>query len=270
VPFDQRSVRLLRARVAATVAGAAALAALAAGCSTHSKNSPLPSTPNPASSAANAAPQLAALAEIAREATYTAVYNAESSDAPGSSRIITVFRTAARIRIDVTEAPANVIIQVDPTGTYFCTVPTSGKASCYTLAGPGQPVPSNVDPSGQALFTTTLDVLAQGVNLTVADAPTRPAANGIPESTCFALIAAPAGGAAPGTYCFTTTGVLTRVQFRSNALQLISLAGAPKDSDFTLPMAPLPFGSATPSGIASSVPGGPASNAPSGTSSPGA
>jgi hypothetical protein len=267
VPFDQRSVRLLRARVAATVAGAAALAA---GCSTHSKNSPLPSTPNPASSAANAAPQLAALAEIAREATYTAVYNAESSDAPGSSRIITVFRTAARIRIDVTEAPANVIIQVDPTGTYFCTVPTSGKASCYTLAGPGQPVPSNVDPSGQALFTTTLDVLAQGVNLTVADAPTRPAANGIPESTCFALIAAPAGGAAPGTYCFTTTGVLTRVQFRSNALQLISLAGAPKDSDFTLPMAPLPFGSATPSGIASSVPGGPASNAPSGTSSPGA
>jgi hypothetical protein len=122
-----------------------------------------------------------------------------------------------------------------------------------TLAGPGDPVPANLNPSGQALFTTTLDTLAQGVDLTVSAEAPRPAAGGIPASSCFALIAAP-DQVSPGTYCFSAAGVLTRAQFRSNVLELTALTTAPVQSDFSLPASPSPIGSTA----ASSEPASPA------------
>jgi hypothetical protein len=230
-------VHFPRRYAAATAAVGAVL--LAAGCTSHHP-APLPSTSAPVSIGPNAAAQLTAIAQLARGANYTGTYNADSSDSPPRSSVIIAFRTGTRTRLDVTEADGHVLIQVDPTGTYTCNLPTAGVASCLTLAGPGQSVPASVDPSGQALFTTTLDVLAQGANLTVAPAAPRAATNGIPLSTCYALIAAPSGGVSPGTYCFTATGILTRAQFRSNVLQLTALTGAPVDSDFILPATPLP------------------------------
>ena len=154
-----------------------------------------------------------------------------------------MFRTRLRTRLDITENDGRVLIQVDPTGTYTCNVPATGVASCLTLAGPGEDVPANLDPGGQRLFTTTLAVLAAGSGLKVAAAAPRPAVNGIAIAKCYALIAAPAG-AAPGTYCFTATGILARAQFRSNVLQLTALGGTPVDSDFVFPVPPLPVSSA--------------------------
>ena len=178
------------------------------------------------------------MAKLALGAAYTGSYLADSSDTPPHTNAIKVFRTRLRTRLDITENGGRVLIQVDPTGTYTCNLPTTGLASCLTLAGANEAVPSNLDPGGQRLFTTTLSVLAAGTGLKVAAAAPRPAVNGIAIARCYALIAAPAG-AAPGTYCFTATGILARAQFRSNVLQLTALGGTPVDSDFTLPVAPL-------------------------------
>jgi hypothetical protein len=240
---------------------------LIGGCTSHHP-APLPSASAPVSAGPNAAAQLTAVAQLARGANYTGTYTADSSDSPPRSSVIIAFRTETRTRLDVTEADGHVLIQVDPTGTYTCNLPTSGVPSCLTLAGPGQSVPENLDPAGQALFTTTLDVLAQGANLNVAPEAPRAAADGIPMSTCYALIAAPSGGASPGTYCFTATGILTRAQFRSNVLQLTGLANAPVDSDFLLPATPLPVGTSASSPAGSGSPAG--SPAASGAPAPSA
>jgi hypothetical protein len=235
-----------------TAVGAAsgALTLAATGCTSH--HTKPPDSSQPASSGPAPAAALATIAQVARAAAYTATYSAQSSDSPPRSNIITAFRTSTQTRLDVTETTGHVLIQVDPTGTYTCNLPTSGPPSCLTLAGPGQAVPPSVDPAGQALFTTTLDVLAQGNDITVATEAPRPAGNGIPAATCYAVIAAPAGGVSPGTYCFTASGILTRAQFRSNVLQLTALSGTPVDSDFTLPATPLPLGTPASSGAPTS------------------
>jgi len=227
-----------------------ALTLAATGCTSHHTNPPLSSPPT--TSGPGAAAALATIAQVARAAAYTATYSAQSSENPPRSNIITVFRTSTQTRLDVTGATGHVLIQVDPTGTYTCKLPTPGPPSCLTLAGPGQAVPASVDPEGQALFTTTLDVLAQGNDITVATEAPRPAGNGIPTASCYGVIAAPAGGVSPGTYCFTATGILTRAQFRTSVLQLTALSGTPVDGDFTLPASPLPLGTPASSGAPTS------------------
>ena len=250
-----RSSSSRRSGVGVLAAVLASVCALSAGCTSHSHTPPPPASLLASSSGPSAVAQLAALAAIARSAQYTGTYSADSSDNPPRASTITAYRTPTSTRLDVTEADGRVVIQVDPTGTYTCNLPTGGTPSCLTLAGPGEPVPANVNPSGQALFTTTLDTLSQGVDLTVSAEAPRPAANGIPASSCFAVIAAP-GGVSPGTYCISAAGVLTRAQFRSNVLELTALATAPAQSAFSLPASPSPISSA----IASS---GPASAAAS-------
>lgn len=242
-----------RASAAVIAAGLVSVLALSSACSSHSHAQPPPPSLLASSSGPSAATQLAAIAAVARAAQYTGTYSADTSDNPPRASTIKAYRTPTSTRLDITEAVGRVVIQVDPTGTYSCNLPTDGTPSCLTLAGPGDPVPANVNPSGQALFTTTLDTLAQGVDLTVASEAPRPAANGIPASSCFALIAAP-DGVSPGTYCFSATGVLTRAQFRSNVLELTALTTAPVQSDFALPASPSPIGSAA----ASSAPASPA------------
>jgi hypothetical protein len=268
VHFDQRrtarahgpaGARGLSRAGALTLAGVLTLTA----CSAHHHAAAQPSASAPVSSVDTAAIELAAVAKLALGAAYTGSYLADSSDTPPHTNAIKVFRTRLRTRLAITENGGRVLIQVDPTGTYTCNLPTTGLASCLTLAGANEDVASNLDPGGQRLFTTTLTVLAAGSGLKVAAAAPRPAVNGIAIARCYALIAAPTG-AAPGTYCFTATGILARAQFRSNVLQLTALGGTPVDSDFTFPVAPLPLSSAVASsGPASSAPasGGPASPA---------
>ena len=232
-----------RSNVGVLAAVLGTVCALSAGCTSHSHAAPPPASLLASSSGPSAATQLAAIAAIARAAQYTGTYSADSSDNPPRASTIVAYRTPTSTRLDVSESDGRVVIQVDPTGTYTCNLPNGGTPSCLTLAGPGDPVPANVNPSGQALFTTTLDTLAQGVDLTVSAEAPRPAANGIPASSCFALIAAP-DGVSPGTYCFSAAGVLTRAQFRSNVLELTSLTTAPVPSDFSLPASPSPISSA--------------------------
>ena len=233
------------------------------GCTRHHGAAAPPSASTAVSSVDVAAIELAAVARLAQGAAYTGSYLADSSDNPPHTNAIKVFRTRLRTRLDITENDGRVLIQVDPTGTYTCNLPTTGSASCLTLAGPNEDVPANLDPGGQRLFTTTLAVLAAGSGLRWPRLR-RGRGNGIAIAKCYALIAAPAG-AAPGTYCFTATGILARAQFRSNVLQLTALGGTPADSDFTLPVSPLPVSSAVASSApASSAPasGGPTSAAP--------
>jgi hypothetical protein len=244
-----RSPRRADVGVLAAVLGT--VFALSAGCTSHSHAPAPPASLLASSSGPSAATQLSAIAAIARAAQYTGTYSADSSDNPPRASTIVAYRTPTSTRLDITEAVGRVVIQVDPTGTYSCNLPTGGTPSCLTLAGPGQPVPANVNPSGQALFTTTLDTLAQGVDLTVSVEAPRPAANGIPASSCFALIAAP-DQVSPGTYCFSAAGVLTRAQFRSNVLELTALTTAPVQSDFLLPASPSPVSSAAASGAPAS------------------
>jgi len=264
VHFDQRRTarahglagpRALSRAGGLAVAGVLTLTA----CTTHHHAAAQPSASAPVSSVDTAAIELAAVARLALGAAYTGSYLADSSDNPPHTNAIKVFRTRLRTRLDITENEGRVLIQVDPTGTYTCKVPTTGLASCLTLAGPNEEVASDLDPGGQRLFTTTLSVLAAGTGLKVAAAAPRPAVNGIAIARFYALIAAPAG-AATGTYCFTATGILARAQFRSNVLQLTALGGTPVDSDFTFPVAPLPLSSAVAS--SSGVGSSPASSAP--------
>jgi hypothetical protein len=256
-----------RANLAILAIGLGTVLAVSSACSSHSHAAPPPPSLLASSSGPTAAAQLASIAAIARGAQYTGTYSADSSDNPPRASTIKAYRTPTSTRLDVSEADGRVVIQVDPTGTYTCNLPTAGTPTCLTLAGPGDPVPANVNPSGQALFTTTLDTLAQGVDLTVSLEAPRPAANGIPASSCFALIAAP-DGVSPGTYCFSSTGVLTRAQFRSNVLELTALATAPVQSDFALPASPSPISSAASSAPASS--GAPLSAVPLSPASPAA
>ena len=251
-----------RADVGVFAAVLGAILALTAGCTSHSHTAPPAPSLLASSSGPSAAAQLAAIAAIARGAQYTGTYSADSSDNPPRASTIVAYRTPTSTRLDVSEADGRVVIQVDPTGTYTCNLPNGGTPTCLTLAGPGAPVPANVNPSGQALFTTTLDTLAQGVDLTVSAEAPRPAAQGIPASSCFALIAAP-DGVSPGTYCFSAAGVLTRAQFRSNVLELTALAANPVQSDFSLPASPSPVGSAA----ASSAPASSSEAASAATSS---
>ena len=255
-----------RANVAILAAAVVAVLALGSGCTSHSHAAPPPPSLLASSSGPSAAAQLAAIAAVARAAQYTGTYSADSSDIPPRASTIKAYRTPTSTRLDITEAVGRVVIQVDPTGTYTCNLPTDGTPTCLTLAGPGDPVPANVNPSGQALFTTTLDTLAQGVDLTVSTEAPRPAANGIPASSCFALIAAP-DGVSPGTYCFSAAGVLTRAQFRSNVLELTSLTTAPVQSDFSLPASPSPISSAAASSAPASS-GAPLSAGPLSPASP--
>ncbi len=157
-----------RANAAVLAAGAGAVLALSSACTSHSHAAPPPPSLLASSSGPSAATQLAAIAAIARAAQYTGTYSADSSDNPPRASTIKAYRTATSTRLDVSEADGRVVIQVDPTGTYTCNLPNGGTPTCLTLAGPGDPVPANVNPSGQALFTTTLDTLAQGVDLTVS------------------------------------------------------------------------------------------------------
>jgi len=247
-----------RAKVGVLAAVLGPVLALSAGCTSHSHAAPPPASLLASSSGPSAEAQLATLAAIARTAQYTGTYSADSSDNPPRASTIVAYRTPTSTRLAITEAVGRVLIQVDPTGTYSCNLPTGGTPSCLTLAGASEPVPANVNPSGQALFTSTLDTLAQGVDLTVSGEAPRPAANGIPASACFALIAAP-DGVSPGTYCFSAAGVLTRAQFRSNVLELTALTTAPVQSDFSLPASPSPITSAA----ASSAPASSASPATS-------
>lgn len=233
-----------RPRTAALAAALGTVFALSAGCTSHSPTPAAPASLLASSSGPGAAAQLAAIAAIARTAQYTGTYSAESADSPPRASTIVAYHTPTSTRLDVSEAFGRVVIQVDSSGTYSCNLPTGGTPTCLTLAGPGQPVPANVNPLGQALFTTTLDTLAQGVDLTVSAEAPRPAANGIPASSCFALIAAP-DGVSPGTYCFSVAGVLTRAQFRSNVLELTATMAAPVQSDFSLPASPSPISSAS-------------------------
>ena len=246
-------------------AGFLVVMALSSACSSHSHAAPPPPSLLASSSGPSAATQLAAIAAIARAAQYTGTYSADSSDSPPRASTIVAYRTATSTRLDITEAAGRVVIQVDPTGTYSCNLPTGGTPTCLTLAGAGEPVPANLNPSGQALFTTTLDTLAQGVDLTVSAEAPRPASNGIPASACFAVIAAP-DQVSPGTYCFSAAGVLTRAQFRSNVLELTTLTTAPVQSDFALPASPSPATAAASSAPASS--GAPLSAGPLNAASP--
>jgi len=262
VDFDQRRTARANGPAGARAlsrAGALALAGVLTltACSRHHGAVAQPSASAAASSVDVAANELAAVAKLAQGAAYTGSYLADSSDNPPHTNAIKVFRTRLRTRLDITENDGRVLIQVDPTGTYTCNLPSTGLTSCLTLAGPNEDVAANLDPGGQRLFTTTLAVIAAGSGLKVAAAAPRPAENGIAIARCYAVIAAPAG-AAPGTYCFTATGILARAQFRSNVLQLTALGGTPVDSDFTLPVAPLPLSSAVASspGVGSSSPVG--------------
>jgi hypothetical protein len=202
--------------------------------------------------------QLAAVATIALGAEYEATYTAHS-DAQGAqparTTTIEVYRTTSQTRLDVDEQSTHVLIQVDAAGTSSCTVTPGTPSACVLLAGPGVSIPPGVpDPGLQHTFTSTLETLASGTNLTVAAAPPLAAANGIPAASCFALIAAPAGStASPGTYCFSASGIVVQAHFRSSLLQLSAIGSQPASSDFSLPASPEPVSAAASVGAAASA-----------------
>jgi hypothetical protein len=220
---------------------------LVAGCSSkHQKATPSPTAAAPASSP-SAASQLAAVASVAGSAGYDATYTAHSdaqASEPARTSTIQVFRTATQTRLDVDEQSTQVLIQVDANGTSSCTVSTGTPDACVLLAGPDASIPANVpDPGLQHTFTSSLTVLAAGTGLTVARAPGIPAAAGLPAASCYAVMAAPDRTVSPGTYCFSATGVVVRVQFRSSLLQLTAIGEQPTASDFSLPASPVPVSS---------------------------
>jgi hypothetical protein len=192
-----------------------------------------------------AAAKLAELAGRGAAATYTAAY-AFHQQSTNSTAIVDVWHAPPNLRVDVVSGGATASFIRTPKATYSC-ASKQEKASCFTVAGPGQPAPAPFDVGPATLFSDDLVTLsASGISYVVTPAPPVPASNSLPAATCLAIKAGlltPQPAVQPGTYCFADTGVMTSVTYPSGntaqLIQVLPVASASKFKPYAKP-APLP------------------------------
>lgn len=202
-----------------------------AGCSGTSTPKPAPSTTS-ATPTLTPAAALAALAAQGVQARYSATYRVATVPATKPT-VIRVYRLPPSLRVDVVSAGTVASLILNSRGAFSCSA--SGKArTCFTVAGPGKPVPALFDAGLQRVFSTYLQQLATHADrYDVSAVGTTPASGTIPAGTCYAVTARPSSPApqvATGRYCLADTGVVTEVRYKSGTLRLELLGNAPAAS----------------------------------------
>lgn len=203
--------------------------------------SPTPSAPAATTPPAAAAGELLkAAAAAATAASYSATYELTTTEPARTGRTV-VYRTPFATRLDITTGSQTVQVFVTADGTFTCTKQSSGQPMCVTLAGAGEMVAADVDPGLQHLFTSTIATFRTSTGLTVTDAGSGPAGEGLPVSKCFAVAGANADAATSGTFCYSADGYLSLATFAHSKIALVSLGESPTAADLTLPATPNPL-----------------------------
>ena len=235
-------------RTAARTLVAALTVALLAGCSDDP-----PAKPDPEPSEALSAPQrrLAELAGLAATAAYDVTY--ALSAASGDKGTIRIVAAPPSYRVDVTLGGGEPSTFIQRDGTVTSCTRKSGKASCFLVARPGEPVPELFDPGVQRLFSDAVAELAAhpddySVEAVAAAAPADDECFDVRRSA-FASSASASAGPTPtttnptgfetGQYCFGSDGVLTRLDVTTGTLTLQSRGTAPTAALFDPPASPI-------------------------------
>jgi hypothetical protein len=225
-----------------TIALASTLAAAAlvlTSCSGGSTPSTSPST----------APEsrLATLGQAGLSSSYTATYALQGNASPASSGTVTIRRTPTAYRVDIESRGSDAFLVHNPRGTYSCEQKPGKRATCFTVAGAGKPIPAAFDAGVQKVFNTYLKSFAdQASTYDVSVVDAQPASGGLPEAECFAVLPGQDSAnpqVAAGTYCFSADGIPVHVVFPSGTLDLRSLAVETPAATFLAPPAtptPLP------------------------------
>jgi hypothetical protein len=191
----------------------------------------------------SAAEQLAHLAKVGASARFTASYLLSAPGAAGPDRV-TVYRSAAGIRVDITTAQGTSLAIVTPTGAYSCEI-AGGKTACYVAAGAGGTLPGYLDPGLEHVFGSYLVALSSpgsgGYRVSGAGATAASASR--PPGRCFRVSGGPGGaaGVAAGLYCLAADGVPTLVRYPPGELELISLSSPPAATELVPPASPTPL-----------------------------
>ena len=232
----------MRARLLGLTSLVLVPALLAACTGSKAKDTPSPEPSSPSTSPTpDALSELSRLAGLGEQLSYSAVYDV-TGKTPGQSRLV---RTPTAYRFELTtgsrKTRRQAVLIGTSSGTVSCTT-LPGPATCFTVAGPGQPVPATFDAGLQHVFSDYLTLLASETsNYTVTASTPKPG-----DFACFdvALAASPAPAkvVASGTYCFTETGAVSRVVYPSgNAATLQRMGAAPRGADFNPPVKPQPL-----------------------------
>ena len=235
------------------------LAVLAAGCTDD------PATPDrePGDRLTVAQRRLAGLAGLAATASYDVTYDlAARSGGEGTIRIVAA-PPSYRVDVALGGTPSTFIQRA---GTVVSCTTAAGRASCFLVARPGEPVPDLFDPGVQRLFSDAVTDLAANPAAYAVDVVT-PSASPGGRVECFdvrrleptedesassgALPTSDPTGFETGQYCFGSDGVLTRLAVSTGTLTLKARGPAPTASLFDPPATPvalpdLPSSSPTP------------------------
>ena len=217
-------------------------------------------TPSASPSAATPEPraQLTRRVAAAKDKHYVIGYTLATPDQPARSVLVTIAADGTW-RVDIQggamNGTANVSIAGRPEGVYQCT--NTADAECVRVAAAGKPLPPELDPQVQDVFTSWLDVLSdRQTGLAVTIVALLPGASG----TCFAVTPAVTAVAPPvdaGVLCYTDDGILTAARLPFGTLT-IAQQPQPAPPTVVLPgpitdSAPLPMSAppSPPSGSAS-------------------
>jgi len=205
-----------------TALGLLGVLALLGGC--DSGGSPavaaLPSTP-PSATAPEPRAQLTRRVAAAKDKHYVVGYTLTAPKQPARSVMVTI-ATDGTWRVDIQggamSGAANVSIAGRPEGVYQCT--NTANAQCVQVAAAGKPLPAELDPQVQDVFTTWLDVLSdRQTGLAVVIVGMLPGASG----TCFEVDPAVTAVAPPvdaGVLCYTDDGILTAAKLPFGTLTI--------------------------------------------------
>ncbi|HVF19569.1 MAG TPA: hypothetical protein VNA14_04935 [Mycobacteriales bacterium] len=209
---------------------------------------PAPPQVEPSDSLSAPQQRLAELAGLAAAASYDVTYALTA--ASGDKGTIRIVAAPPSYRVDVTLGgePAT-FIQRD--GTVTSCTRKAGRASCFLVARPGEPVPDLFDPGVQRLFSDAVAELATHPDDYAVESIPAESAPPADQGECFdvrRVAASTSASTAPaadptgfetGQYCFGPDGVLTRLDVTTGTLTLESRGAAPTESLFVPPATPV-------------------------------
>lgn len=235
-----RVVRAARHRVGAyrRLGGAVLLAGtvLLAGCTGESTPPAAPPSSTPTHEPVDARDQLAALAAAAQDRHLVVVYTLRTEGRPDRAVTVTLAGDGSwRVDIPggVLGGDGDVSIAENASGRYQCSLPSPyypEPPTCVRVSGPGQPLPAEIDPRLQHLFTDWPEVLTDRRAPLAVSAARLAGAQG----SCFSVESTATSVAPPmdaGIYCYAPDGTLTAARLPAGTL---ALAGTPTAAPATI------------------------------------
>jgi hypothetical protein len=159
------------------------------------------------------------LAGGAVRASYHATYRVRARH-PKSSATWGVWRTPTAVRLDVLTRKQRTTLIVTKRASFACRS-AQHRRTCFRVARGNKPIPREFRLEAIRLFSTDIAALrAHPDDYVVRAAGPRPAAGRRPAATCFAVrptAAAKNAGADRATYCLSSGGIVTAVDYPSGS-----------------------------------------------------